>query len=136
MAKYYTNFCFQGFDPRQFHCTHAYLGQISNERVAEVKSIIFKYFTEHELKRTNLVFNKIDFFGENHNVRVLRLEDNNFDYHLELRDLLTIGMLEVQDFCPHVSTKIETRFEGVLDRYSLVKVDNKIAEEVLVIEAV
>jgi 2'-5' RNA ligase len=136
MAKYYTNFCFKGYLPEEFHCTHMYFGELEEEKVLEITKIISSYFSTHLLKKGILKFTNRQFFGESNDIPVLMPKKSDFNFHIELRNLL-ISTSQIQpqfDFNPHITT-IEHYFIGEIDRYSLVKKDKNLITEVFTIKA-
>jgi 2'-5' RNA ligase len=136
MAKYYTNFCFKGYLPEEFHCTHMYFGELEEEKVLEITKIIPSYFSTHLLKKGILEFTNRQFFRESNDIPVLMAKKSDFNFHIELRDLL-ISTSQIQpqfDFNPHVTTT-KDYFIGEIDRYSLVKIEKGNIAEIFTIRA-
>jgi hypothetical protein len=133
--KYYTNFCFQNYLPSEIHCTHVYLGELSDIQLAQVLTKIQYYFTLIVLKKTMMPFYTREFFGPDNDIPVLTLSSSETDLHLSLRnELLHIASDSYSTYRPHVTTKLES-FEGVLDRYSLVQKEGSIITEVYRVQA-
>jgi hypothetical protein len=119
--KYYTNFCFEGFEQADFHCTHAYLGELSGEELISKILIIKTYFTLHALYREQMEFRSRALFGPAQDRPVLLLSSSDVDLHLELRKELLAGINpEFPVYRPHVTTNLDF-FTGTVDRYSLIQ---------------
>lgn len=135
MAKYYTNYCFEGYLPTEYHCTHAYLGELNEDTLGLVTTLIQDYFRTHRLDRVLLEFSDKDFFGVMYDIEVLRLNPSQAQLlHLDLRNKLLqfSSSVEYPEYQPHITTTDES-FSGRINRYSLIKKEDQIVEEVLVI---
>jgi hypothetical protein len=133
--KYYTNFCFKDYLPSEIHCTHVYLGELSDLQLAQVLKRIQHYFTLIVLKKAMWPFYERAFFGPDNDILVLTLSSSEPELHLGLRDgLLQIASDSYSTYRPHVTTKLES-FEGIIDRYSLVQKVGSVITEVYSVQA-
>jgi hypothetical protein len=135
MTTYYTNFCFEGYKPSEFHCTHMYFGEIVEERtLLDIKVIISCYFSINPLKKTQLLFDVRDLFGDEKSVPVLLTKDKDLYTYGNLRHRLIRYLKDTKSFRPHITTNL-SEFYATMDRYSLVEKTDKGVEEILIINA-
>lgn len=120
--KCYTAFIFEEIDPDLLHCTHKYLGDLSDNQIAGVRQIVDQYFRYTHIPRLpQAVFSKEDFFGPNKEVRVLKPRSwvpNR--WLLDLRNML--GNFRKDDFDsyqPHVTT-LENIIDLPFSSYALI----------------
>jgi hypothetical protein len=135
MIKYYSNFCFEGYKPTQFHCTHLYFGELTNAQLLEVQRIIEGYFHNVPLYKSLVEFDERKMFGKEGNIPVLLLKTQGVDFHLGLRTKLEQFDNNDLDFLPHVTTDQEY-FSGMINRYSLIQKDEDNVEELRIWYAV
>ena len=114
---WWTCFFYEDIDPDELHCTHKYLGELNNKEILEVKNIITSYFEHNKFNPFKVCFNKINFFGEEKNVRVLTPTLYNKDmFLLTLRKKLNFFRKDNFDsYRPHVTTDkdvVDLPFKG------------------------
>ncbi len=135
MPKYYTNYAFAGYSPSQFHCTHVYLGELSDEQLEDKIRVITDYFDDNSLLQMSAIFDQRAMFGPMGDRKVLLLSSNGVDLLLPLRQQLLMGIeSEFLNYQPHLTTK-ELSFTGVINRYILIRKDKENFEELLVVYA-
>lgn len=123
MASFYTCFKFKEYQPAELHCTHKYLGKISDEQLSQVVAIIDSYFTKNTVDSFAPTFNQEDWFGPNQDLRVLKADPSLHNYLLDLKNQLDIFRVENHPvYNPHVTN---TQFKTInLPFYSYVLVKN------------
>jgi 2'-5' RNA ligase len=134
MPKYFTNFCFKGYKANEFHCTHVYFGELEESIVPDIIEKIKTYFSDQTLKQQEWIFDKRAMFGAEGDIPVLILTSKKIELYKDLKEMLKFANDEFE-FIPHVTTTL-IKFKAEMNRYSLVKVENKIANEIFTIQAI
>ena len=119
-AKYYTNFGFKGYELKDFHCTHLYLGDLNDVNVLAIIELINNFFIKKQLTPFLVRFDSLEKFN---NRKVLLGDAITFDncFKILFNEIETICR-SLHDFKPHVSVKSDiTCFEAEIDRYVVVK---------------
>jgi hypothetical protein len=116
MRKYYTAFLFEGIDdPKELHCTHKFLGQLSEAEAIVVASGIEEEYREHRFQVPYVQFTRREKFGARKNIPVLLPKDPGVGELLlpRLKSFLDRFKIDEWAYNPHVSTlatKITMRF--------------------------
>lgn len=106
--KYYTAFIYNpvGVNPDILHCTHVFLGELSEENLNEVVREIDQYFLKPR-KLPRVSFTREEFFGPEKDIRVLTPENIAEDpFFPELRETLYRFKKPDFNYRPHVSTQL------------------------------
>lgn len=129
-SKYFTCFGFTNFDVAdldKFHVTHTYFGHLNTDQVNAIIFIINKYLQHSKCHPSwPLVgFNKVDMFGPNKDIRVLRppsVASLDISFLGELRSVLEDYQTEGEcyPFNPHLTTDLVS-FKGMMDYLYLCK---------------
>lgn len=114
-------------DPADLHCTHKFIGDMSETRTKLVEKIIDKYFDEKSFESFSPKFDKEKFFGENEDVRVLATSAPKENFYLDLRELLDPFRKDDFDYNPHVTCD-QDEIEEPFTRYVLMKGDDIVRE--------
>lgn len=119
--KYYTAFIYaKTNEAHVLHCTHHYLGELSKADALRVERIVDAYFLK-ERKLPRVAFDRVDFFGEKKDIRVLRpaitkVEDFLPDLKTELSKFRKDDFPEYK---PHVTTALD-RVDEPFKYYALI----------------
>jgi hypothetical protein len=109
-VKYYTAFIYADTEKTGLHCTHKYLGELTEEQKAFVEAMVTGYFSVHDVSKEvqPVCFCVEDWFGPKKDIRVLRPDSVDPDvWLLGLR--LKLGALKKDDypiFNPHISVPL------------------------------
>lgn len=127
---YWTCFAFQDETPDELHCTHKFFGEQDLGVLEDIKKVIKEYFEAFPFTAIQACFDTEEFFGENKDVRVLRLaEDEDIEkFHLDLRAKLDAFATDrFPEYKPHVTTDLPL-VEKPLTRYCLCQGDKILHE--------
>lgn len=106
MSKYYTAFIFD--ENGTVHCTHKYLGELTENYYDDIISDITHYFEETAREMPCLLFDQRQWFGKNGDIAVLTLNPEEVwkpHMMLDLRDRLSRYREDDYDsYKPHVTT--------------------------------
>lgn len=116
---FWTAFCLsEESDPNKLHCTHKYLGTLTDIEAAEVQSAIDKFFAKTNFKFFEVDFNNSGYFGEH--VKVLMTRTTHaFDRYDPLRAILDLYHDDDYDYRPHITTDQNPPFKAGFNRYVL-----------------
>jgi hypothetical protein len=128
MDKYYTAFLFEGYTPEELHVTHKYFGEQTPERMIAIWEIVDWWFSENPFRSFVPVFNRVDLFGPENNIRVLT-PSLSLNETLRITDFLPglrekINIFRKDDFGEyraHVATDLPEIVDKKVDRYALIK---------------
>jgi len=127
---YWSCFGFEDEIPDDLHCTHKYFGEQDADTIKEITQVLDDHFKEEPFKDINAVFDEEDFFGEDKDVRVLSLaedEDKN-KFLLDLRSKLDAFAEDRHpEYKPHVTTDLPI-VDKPLTRYCFCQGDNILKE--------
>lgn len=127
---YWACFAFEDEVPDDLHCTHKYFGEQDAGTLEDIKQVLGDYFKATPLTTIQARFDTEEFFGEDKDVRVLRLADGEDmeQFHLGLRSKLDVFAEDrFPDYKPHVTTDLPL-VEKPLTRYCLCQGDKIIQE--------
>lgn len=127
---WWTGFLFEN-ESGEIHVTHKYLGFLDVIAVQNLEKQIDSFFLKHGgFKKFTASFSKVDWFGPNSDIRVLRPQSSVefFDNYLRhdynyLRMVLNQYRVDDYGFNPHVTTSDRTNVHGVLNAYVLMQGD-------------
>lgn len=84
---YWCCFAYDDIHPDDLHCTHKYFGEQSENTIKEIENTIAAYFARKPFVPFQVKFDKVDWFGQDKTVRVLRPsgKDDQSPFRLDLR---------------------------------------------------
>lgn len=128
MAKkeYCTMFAFEDYHD-DLHCTHKYLGELTDNELKALKIILNFYFDKNPFKSFKAKFDKEKMFGEEKDTRVLITSEKVSKFLPELKTTLDLFREDDFDYSPHITTD-EDEIHRPFTRYILV-CDDKVIEE-------
>ena len=125
-TNYFTNFGFAGYDLPEFHCTHAYLGELTSEDVPRIVRLLDGFFADQTARRFPVCFDQPKTLGTR---RVLVAASSEFPPRYSLLfDRINDLTPSKFGFYPHVTLKeadFRREFAGLIDRYVLVEKKNR-----------
>lgn len=127
---YWACFAFEDEIPDDLHCTHKFFGEQTENMRDAILNTMENYFTKNPYQTIEAKFDHEEFFGENKDVRVLRLEDSaSLDpFLLDLRKKLdAFADDRFPGYKPHVTTDLDV-VEKPLTRYCFCQGDKILRE--------
>lgn len=127
--KYYTTFLLAGYDPKDLHCTHKYLGAQTPGDLEAIKGILDGFFQAPH-KFPVLRFEVPRLFGPNRSIRVL--SPRRFDpptLFPKLREMLQhFRKDDYDDYTPHVTHATLEVVDLTIVGYALMQGDKVCAQ--------
>ncbi len=126
---YWTAFIFEGEpDPNALHCTHKFLGELTDDQADSVEQTIDLFFDSHPMRPINLSFDQADLFGPDRDIQVFKCEVYSipkiYDVLREALDEFRID--DYRAYRPHI-THDEARTLRVIG-YVLMKDDDILSD--------
>lgn len=121
-GEYYICFGYQN-EPslNDMHITHTYFGECDFVELNKIINVCDEYFKQNPFHKFKVLFNNVDNFGENNDIRVLRPGYPDDDSELWRPDLFQLLMpynkseYKNEKYKPHTTTD-KPFIDGVIDR--------------------
>jgi len=102
---YWTCFGFANFPPNKLHCTHKFLGELTEVQANQIKGLLSTYFSKVQpWTPFKAKFNKEELFGHEKNVHVLITDLQKKAFYPSLRVLLDrFNQDDFPEYQPHIT---------------------------------